>query len=71
MARSLGLVSLMPSHMSAWTRVSLSFVLLDVEPFFCANAWDKKEAKKIKSRKDMSRLRIMDMRLGLVLSFLR
>jgi hypothetical protein len=55
-ARFLGLLSFMPSHMAAWTRASFLFVPLDVESFFWANACDRKEDKKIKSRKDMSRL---------------
>ena len=60
----------MPSHMTAWTRVSFSFVPLDGESFFWANACDKKEAKKIKSRNDVSRLRIIDMFSGLVIESL-
>jgi hypothetical protein len=50
--------------MVAWTRVSFLIVPLDGASFFWANACDKKEAKKIKTRKDMSRLRIIDMFLG-------
>jgi hypothetical protein len=66
-ARFLGLLSLRPSHMAAWTRVSFLILPLVGESFFWANACDKKEAKKIKSRKDMSLLRIIDMFLGLLL----
>jgi hypothetical protein len=60
-------LSSIPSHMTAWTRVSFSFVPLDGESFFWANACDKKEAKKIKSRNDVSRLRIIDIFFGLVI----
>ena len=69
MARFLGLLSSIPSHMTAWTSVSFSLVPLDGESFFWANACDKKEAKKIKSRTDVSRLRIIDMFFGLVIEY--
>jgi hypothetical protein len=38
MARFLGLLSSIPSHMAAWTRVSFSVVPVDKESFFWANA---------------------------------
>jgi hypothetical protein len=60
MARFLGLLSSIPSHMTAWTRISFSFVPLDGESFFWANACDKKEAKKANAMKYVSRLHLID-----------
>jgi len=57
----------MPSHMAASTRVSFSFVPLDGESFFWANACDKKEARMANAIKYVSRLHLMDMLLGLVI----
>jgi hypothetical protein len=71
MARFSGLLSCIPSHMAAWARVSFFIVSLDGASFFWANACDEKQANKIKRRKDVSNLRIIDMRLGLLLSSLR
>jgi hypothetical protein len=67
MARFLGLLSFMPSHMAAWTRVSFSFVPLDGEVFFWAKACDKKEVKKTNAIKYVSRLYLVDMLLSLVI----
>ncbi len=66
MARFLGLLSFIPSHMAAWTRVSFSIVPLDGESFFWANACDKKEAKKTNAIEYVRRLHLIDMFLGLV-----
>ena len=65
-ARFLGLLSCIPSHMAAWTRVSFVIVPLDGEAFSWANACDKKEAKKTNAIKYVSRLHLIDMFLGLV-----
>ena len=70
MARFLGLLSSIPSHMAAWTRVNFSFVPLDGESFFWANACDRKEVKKTKAMKYVSRLHLVDMLLSLVMESL-
>jgi hypothetical protein len=67
-ARFLGLLSFMPSHVAAWTRVSVLGVALDGDSFFWANACAKKGTKMINARKNVSRLHLFDMLLSLVVS---
>jgi hypothetical protein len=64
----MGLLSFMPSHMEAWTRVSFLGVASSGESFFWANACDKKGTKMINARKNVSRLHLFDMLLSLVVS---